>query len=183
MVPAGLGGYNGLGEAQVLEMVDRKVAEQRRSDQMESMGKELEALRSKNTSLKEANEELEEKIKAKNDLEFYSGIIGAAFPGLAPLFNGTPLAQAAGFLAGTNGLNGVELSAASDDASNGSSESTADSSQAGEEEESIAAMVGEFCNTLNNQEASANHLLFMAFEADRNKIQKALHYITATAPA
>ena len=109
------------------------------------------------------------KLKAKSEIEFYSGIIGTAFPALAPLFHGTPLAQAAGFLAGTG---------------NEEDKPAPQSTPPGEKEESqsIASLISEFCATLNAQELGAIHLLFMAFEADRNKIQSALHHVTGVAP-
>lgn len=167
MAPTGLG-YAGLGEAQVNEMVDKKVIEIRRNDELQRLNKEVDELKAKNEDLSTKNHDLESKIKAKSELEFYSGIIGTAFPGLATLFNGTPLAQAAGFLAGT-----------SDTTENASSENCA----VNEESQSVASLVSEFCNTLNTQELGAVHLLFMAFETDRSKIQTALHHVSMTAPS
>lgn len=169
VAPVGLG-YAGLGEAQVTELINRKVAEERRNDEFQRLNKELDELRAQNESLKEEKGDLEAKMKAKSEIEFYSGIIGAAFPGLVPLFNGTPLAQAAGFLAGT--VEGAEEKVA------------AQGEPPCEEEDaqSIASLISEFCATLNRQETGAMHLLFMAFEADRNKIQSALHHVTGTAP-
>jgi hypothetical protein len=131
------------------------------------LGKEVDELRSRNALLETEKDELAASLKAKKDLEFYSGIIGAAFPGLATLMNGTPLAQAAGFLSGTTDMNGNTI---------------AQQEAASEDISSISALVSEFCATLNTQEASAIHLLFMAFEADRSKIQSALHYITTATP-
>lgn len=165
----GLGGYSGLGEAEVMELVDKRVNEARKQDEFLRLNKEVDELRSRANHLETEKEELEATLKAKKDTEYYMGIIGAAFPGLAPLFTGTPLAQAAGFLAGTSDLNGKPIQALP---------------PANEEVNSISGMVAEFCNTLSTQEASAIHLLFMAFESDRSKIQSALQYITAgTSPA
>ncbi len=163
-------GFNGLGEAQVREMNDiigRRLSEERRNDEFTKMSQELTELRSRAASLEAEKEELEVSLKAKKELEFYSGIIGAAFPKLAPLFVGTPLAQAAGFLNGTNDLKGAAVPPRAPD----------------DEVTSISSLVSEFCETLNTQEASAIHLMFMAFEADRSKIQSALHYISVGGPA
>ena len=158
-------GFNGLGEAQVREMNDiigRRLGEERRNDEFTKMSQELTELRSKAAALEAEKEELEVSLTAKKQLEFYSGIIGAAFPKLAPLFVGTPLAQAAGFLNGTNDITGAAVQPKAPD----------------DEVTSISSLVSEFCETLNTQEASAIHLMFMAFEADRSKIQSALHYIS-----
>lgn len=165
---AGLGGYGGLGEVEVNAIVDKRVGEERRKDDFQRLNKEVDELRSKATALESEKEELEATLKAKKDTEYYMGIVGAAFPGLAPLFAGTPLAQAANFLAGTGDGNGKELPPAQ---------------ETSEEAKSISAMVGEFCNALTTQEASAIHLLFMAFEKDRSQIQRALQFITTQTPA
>lgn len=165
---SGLGGFSGLGEAEVMELVDKRVTEARKQDEFLRLNKEVDELRTKANTLEAEKEELEATLKAKKDTEYYMGIIGAAFPGLAPLFSGTPLAQAAGFLAGTSDLNGKPIQPAT--------------AQGSDEVSSISTMVSEFCNTLDPQEASAIHLLFMGFESDRSQIQKALHYITTTKP-
>lgn len=157
-------GFQGFGEAQLNELVDRRVDEQRRRDEFERLGKEVEELRSKNEKLEVANDELHAKVEAKSQMEFYSGLIGAAFPGLAAMLGGTPLGQAASFLAGTGAISGPELA-----------EPTPEASEA----QGISALVAEFCETLNAQELGAVHLLFVAFEADRAKIQSALQFITA----
>ena len=167
LIPAGLNGFAGLGEAQVAEMVDKKVAEQRRNDEFQRLNKEVDELRAKVETLTTEKTELEATIEAKNNLEFYSGIVGAAFPGLSTLFNGTPLAQAASFLSGTAG---------------GSEKVLPEGEQSNDDAQSVAALVSEFCATLNAQEQASIHLLFMAFESDRSRIQAALHYITSAAP-
>ena len=166
----GLNGYSGLGEAQVRQVNDliaRRVDEERRNDEFQRLNREVDELRTKYAALEIERDELEASVAAKKGIEFYSTLVGAAFPGLAPLLTGTPLAQAAGFLAGTSDIKGNALPA---------------KEAASEDGSSIAAMVNEFCHTLNSQEASAVHLLFTAFETDRSKIQSALHYITTTSP-
>lgn len=168
VAPAVLG-YAGLGEAQVSEMINRKVAEERRNDEFQRLNKEVDELRARNEKLKEQNSDLDVKLKAKSEIEFYSGIIGTAFPALAPLFYGTPLAQAAGFLAG---------------ASNETDKPALQGAPASDTEDgqSIASLITEFCATLSAQELGAIHLLFMAFEADRSKVQLALHHVTGVSP-
>lgn len=161
----GLGGYGGLGEAEVRDLVNKQVIEARKEDEFIRLNREVDELRGKANALEEANRELDETLKAKKDTEYYMSIIGAAFPGLATLFTGTPLAQAAGFLAGTSDLGGNAI------------QTTAP--KLTDEVSSISAMVAEFCNGLTTQEASAIHLLFMSFETDRTNIQRALQFITA----
>lgn len=156
-----LGGFNGLGEAEFDALVDKRVDVKERAKDFERQGKELDELRTRFATLVSEKEEVEAELKAKKNLEFYSGIIGTVFPGIAPLFNGTPLAQAAGFLAGTGDV----------------------PESANEDVQSVSAMITEFCNTLTTQEASAMHLLCAAFEADRSKIQSTLQQVMAGSPA
>lgn len=154
--------FQGFGEAQVLEMVDRKLEELRRNDEIQRLNKEVDELRSKNAELTSGREELEEQIKAKTDLEFYSGILGTAFPGLITMLKGTPFEQAA------NHLSGISAQAAEQPKP----------VEPADEGSSIACLINEFCKGLDEQETGAIHLLFMAFEADRSKIHRALHCIS-----
>lgn len=161
----GFSGFNGLGEAQFEALVDKRVDVKEQAKDFARQGRELDELRVKYATLEKEKEELDAELKAKKNLEFYSGIIGAAFPGLAPLFNGTPLAQAAGYLAGTgDGQSGATQPA------NGDVQST-------------SAMVAEFCNTLSPTDASAMHMLCVVFEKDRSKIQSTLQQVMAGNPA
>jgi hypothetical protein len=162
----GLGGFNGLGEAEFNRLVDQRVEVKERNNEFIRIKQENEALRSRNETLTEEKEELTAEIKAKKDLEYYMGIVGTVFPGLSALFQGTRIANVATMLAGTTDVNGNALPAA---------QTSNDS-----ETQSIAAMVSEFCNTLSVQEAGIVHLLFMAFEKDRSQMQRALQFISQT---
>ena len=153
----------GLGEARVNEMVDKKFEEMRKADEMQRLTKEVDELRCKNAELTNKEADLEAKLRAKGDLEFYSGLIGTAFPGLTAMLKGTPLEGAASFLSGTAPVNDNAL--------------TVNESKI-ERESNISSMVNEFCGTLSEQEAGAIHLMFTAFEADKSKIQRALQFIS-----
>lgn len=162
----GLAGFNGLGEAEFNKLVDQRVEVKERHNEFIRIGKENEELRSRNEALMAENEELDATLKAKKETEYYMGIIGTVFPGLAPLFQGTALANTATFLAGTTDLHGQALSQSSENTNN--------------EARSVGAMVSEFCNTLSVQEAGVVYLLFTAFEKDRTQIQRALQFISQT---
>lgn len=157
--PVAVNRYAGLGEAEIAQLVDKRVTERQQQDEFVRLGKEVDELRAKNDQLTEANYDLEAKVRLKSQLEFYSGIIGTAFPGIAAMLSGTPLAQAASFLAGTEYApnKAVDESAA---------------------EQGIAAMIAEFCQTLTGQEQSAIELLFIALEKDKTQIQKVLQFVT-----
>lgn len=159
----GLSGFNGLGEAEFNNLVDQRVEVRERHREFQRITKENEELRSRIVTLSSENEELEATLKAKKDTEYYMGIIGTVFPGLASLFQGTRLANAASFLAGTTDLQGNTLQI----------------EQSGEvQTNTISAMVNEFCNNLNTQEEGIIHLLFAAFEKDRGQMQRALQFIS-----
>lgn len=165
---AGLGGFNGLGEAEFNALVDKRVEVKEQAKDYIRTREELEKLRVKYEALEAEKDEIEDKLRAKSETEHIMGIIGTAFPGLATLFQGTRLANAANFLAGTSDISGNALPAPQE---------SMDSETA-----SITAMVSEFCNTLNAQEASTIHLLFMAFEKDRNLMQRALQHVSIQTP-
>lgn len=157
-VPDAVNRYAGLGEAEIAKLVDKRVTERQQQDDFIRLGKEVNELRAKNEQLIDANYELEAKVRLKSQLEFYSGIIGTAFPGLAAMLSGTPLAQAANFLAGA--------------------ESATSKAPDEPEEKGIAAMIAEFCQTLNEQERSVIELLFITLEKDKTKIQRVLQFVT-----
>lgn len=165
----GLGGYYGLGEAQVNALIDKRVGEARMQDDYQRATRELDELRSLNAALEEEKEELEATLKAKKDTEYYMGIIGTVFPGLATILQGTRLANAASFLAGTTDMSGNALPAAQP--------------EEGSESAELTAMLGEFCKGLTTQELASVHLLFIAFEKDRAQIARALHFITTQTPS
>lgn len=162
----GLGGFNGLGEAEFTALVDKRVEVKEQAREYARMSKEVEELRSRCLTVEEERDELEASLKAKKDTEYYMGIIGTVFPGLATLFQGTRIANVATMLAGTTDMQGNALPQGQD---SGDSET-----------QSVAALVSEFCNTLSVQEAGIIHLLFMAFEKDRNQMQRALQFISQT---
>jgi hypothetical protein len=164
----GFGSHQGLGEVEFNALVDKRVEIKEQAKDFTRMAKELDECRSKYSTLESEKAELEAELTAKKNLEFYSGIIGAAFPGLAPLFNGTPLAQAAGYLAGAGDLQGNALPQAKNE----------DNSEG----QSVGELANEFCNTLNAHDSSAIHLLLIAFEKDRNQIHRALQSITIHTP-
>ena len=165
----GLGGFNGLGEADFNRLVDKRVEAKERDKEFIRLSKENEDLRTQNQTLVSEKEELADEIKAKKDVEYYMGIIGTVFPGLATVFQGTRLATIATTLAGTTDMNGNALPAAGGDGDG--------------EAQSVISMLSDFCNTLNTQELGIVHLLFMGFERDRQQMQRALQFISQTPPA
>ncbi|MBS1616238.1 MAG: hypothetical protein JST06_09000 [Bacteroidetes bacterium] len=161
----GFGGVNGLGEAEFNALVDKRVEVKEQAKDYARQTKELEELRIKYAALEEEKAEIEAALEAKKKVEYYSGIISSVVPSIAPLFQGTPLAQAAGMLAGIGGAAKAEADSPDEDVN------------------ALAEMVTDFCKTLSPQEASAFHLLCAGLEKDRNKIYSFLRQLMAEAPA
>lgn len=148
----GLGGFNGLGEAEFNALVDKRVEAKEQAKDFVRQTKELEELRAKYAALEEEKAEIQAALEAKKQVEYYSGIIGTILPSLGPLFQGTPLAQAAGLLAGVGEA------------------ARATANPTDEDVNSVAEMVKDFCKTLSPHEASCFHLLCAALEKDKGKI-------------
>ena len=155
---------NGELDAGFLKEVDRRLEVTRLNDELQKRDNEVAELRSKHSELVNRNKELEASLKTKSGLEFYSGMVGNALPGLATILKGTRLENAADFLFS---------------ATTGKSNVTPTGKPMNDETGNMAAMASELYRTLNAQEASAIHLLLVAFASDHSKIQKALRCIGA----
>lgn len=163
------GGFQGLGEAEVNEMVQRRFNELERQKTIEQLQAELQELKDHNNELEFQVSDLQTTLDAKKQIEYYSNIIGMAMPGLAKFFTGTPMAAAMSFLSGQEDKK--ELEAAKDEEKK---------EQPPEQRQSIISLISEFCETLNNQELGSIYLLFIELEKDRSNIQRILKYITTT---
>ena len=93
--------FAGFGEAEVLEMVDKKVSEIERARELDRTKTELETLRREHEDLLRKNEELNATITAQSTIETYANIAGKAAPILSAIFGTNPLvATATSLLAG-----------------------------------------------------------------------------------
>jgi hypothetical protein len=75
--------FQGFGEAQLGELLNQKIAELRKHEELEELRSETEQLTQENESLRQQLEALEEAVEAKKKVEYYANILGLAFPGLA----------------------------------------------------------------------------------------------------
>lgn len=170
----------GLGAAEVNQLVAKQLYDARREDEIARLNKELSELSTKYSAIESEKEEIESALKAKQSIEFYSGIIGATLPGLAPLFEGTPLAKMAGLLSGPSG----DQEEANNTGLATSATTAFSSGLSGDSEvQSTALMVAEFCNTLTPKEASALHTLCAAFEKDKSKLYSFVRQLSDEKPS
>jgi len=162
--PKGQSGYLGLGEAEVNEMVQRKYSEMERSKELDRLSEELTRLQTDNDELEFQIQDLQSSLEAKKQVEYYTGIIGMALPGLARFFTGTPMSGALNFLSGTQETEKSPVS----------------QKPKGEDDqrEAIIEMIGTFCGSMSNQELGTMYLLLTEIEKDRSNLQKILGFIT-----
>ncbi|HBJ71526.1 MAG TPA: hypothetical protein DDY62_04020, partial [Cryomorphaceae bacterium] len=92
--------FQGFGEAQIGELLNQKIAELRKQEELEELRSETEHLSQENEALRRQLDALEETVEAKKKVEYYANILGLAFPGLAKMLSTTPLGGTLGALAG-----------------------------------------------------------------------------------
>ena len=97
--------FQGFGEAQIGELLNQKMAELRKQEELEQLRSETEQLSQENEALRRQLDGLEETVEAKKKVEYYANILGLAFPGLAKMLSTTPLGGTLGALAGLDTAN------------------------------------------------------------------------------
>ena len=166
-LPKSLSGFNGLGEAEVNELVQRKFSEMERSKELERLSSELTKAQALNDELQYQVSDMQASLDAKKQIEYYSSVIGMALPGLAKFFTGTPVGTAINFLSGAD-------------------ESTAQL-EAGKEKDpnqrdAFLELIQTFCNGLSNQELGTMYLLLSEIEKDKAVLKTILDLITQNHP-
>ena len=154
--------FNGLGEAEINDLVNKRFVELEKQKELERVHQELLELRERNGELEKELEELTTTVEAKKQVEYYSTIIGAALPGLAKFFQATSIGPALSFLAGA------------EQSSSNEQETALEPPTANTQTQ----MLCEFIGTLNEQETATLFLLMAEIEKDRSSIQRILNYIT-----
>jgi hypothetical protein len=165
------GGFQGLGEAEINDMVQRKFNEMERQKTLEQLQQELQLQKELNEELQFQVTDLQTTLDAKKQIEYYSNIIGMAMPGLAKFLTNTPVGTAMSFLAGTEEKDKKEL---------GASATEENKDQQNDQRQSIISLMTEFRSTLTNQELGTLYLLFIELEKDKENIQRILKFITQT---
>jgi hypothetical protein len=135
--------FQGLGEAQIGELLNQKMAELRKQEELEQLRSETEQLSQENEALRRQLDGLEETVEAKKKVEYYANILGLAFPGLAKMLSTTPLGGTLGALAGL-------------DTANSPSSETEKSQR-----ETIIELVSEFMASLDDQALGQLYLVFI----------------------
>lgn len=135
--------FQGFGEAQIGELLNQKIAELRKQEELEELRSETEHLSQENEALRRQLDALEETVEAKKKVEYYANILGLAFPGLAKMLSTTPLGGTLGALAGL-------------DTPDSPSSETEKSQR-----ETIIELVSEFMTSLDDQALGQLYLVFI----------------------
>jgi hypothetical protein len=133
----------GLGEAEVSEMVNKKLQDIRRNEELEDLRSTRDQLEQENEQLQKQLGELEDTLSAKKNIEYYSNIIGMALPGLAKMLNGSPFGGALGMLAGS------------------SEDPETPKREEGNQRQAIVDLVAEFLQTLDDAQLGQIYLVFV----------------------
>jgi hypothetical protein len=158
----GLNGFQGFGEAEVNQIVEKRLTDLRRVEDYERMKDEHQSLHQKIKELQLTNEELEKDKTAKETTESYMRIIGMALPGLSKFFGGASLLS---MLAGTDEEPENKSLAAAKEPSD-------------EREEMIHLLYDFMMGELNEQEVATVYMLFMEIQKDKTQLQHLLNQIT-----
>ena len=161
-----LNGFQGFGEAEVNQIVEKRMTDLRRSEEYDRLKDEHIVLNQRIKELQQQNEELEKDKSAKETTENYMRIIGMALPGLSKFFGGASLLS---MLAGTE-----------DETENKSLAAAKDPSD--EREEMIQLLYDFMLSDLNEQEVAAVYMLFMEIQKDKTQIQHLLNQLTKGKP-
>lgn len=138
--------FQGLGEAEVNRLLNTKLEEIMRNNELEELRALRDQLEQENDALRQQLGELETVVDAKKNLEYYSNIIGLALPGLAKMLSKTALGGTLGMLAGLQ------------DHSTPSNEN--DSSEK-DQRETIIDLVTEFMRGLDDTQLGHLYLVFI----------------------
>jgi hypothetical protein len=164
-------GFQGLGEAEINDMVQRKFNEMERQKTLEQLQQELQQQKELNEELQFQVNDLQTTLDAKKQVEYYSNIIGMAMPGLAKFLTNTPVGTAMSFLAGTEEKDKEKKEL-------DSNEKQESKEAQNDQRQGIISLITEFCSTLTNQELGTLYLLFIELEKDKENIQRILKFIT-----
>lgn len=166
-LPKTLAGFNGLGEAEVNDLVQRKFSEMERSKELERLSAELTKAQALNDELQYQVSDMQASLDAKKQIEYYSSVIGMALPGLAKFFTGTPVGSAINFLSGVE--EAAQLDAGKEKDPN--------------QREAILELIQTFCKSLSNQELGTMYLLLSEIEKDKAVLKTILDLITQNNPS
>ena len=154
--------FQGFGEAEINEMVERKLSDYERVKEVEELRTRLDESLLRIEELEGELEEANAQLGAKKQVEYYANLLGMAMPGLAKMLGKTQAGQALGFLSGYE----------EPDPQDGVEDETTDSRTA------ILQMVSEYCESLDNTTLGKLYLVLCEFNSDGGLISRTLEFLT-----
>lgn len=166
-MPAPVTGFQGLGEAEVNNLVEKRLTEMRQREEYERMREENQKMQVQIAELEGRNADLEHDMAARQTTESYMKIIGMALPGLSRFFGGAGLLS---MLAGTDEP-GPEPAIGNP--------ATPPAPEPKDEREEMIQMLKDYMtDELSQQEVASLYLMFMEIQKDKSRIQQILNHIT-----
>lgn len=159
--------FQGLGEADVNKILNAKLEEIMRNNELEELRALREQLEQENDSLRVQLGEMETVVEAKKNLEYYSNIIGLALPGLAKMLNKTALGGTLGMLAGLK-----------DEVTQNDGAATGEKDQ----RETIIDLVTEFMRSLDDTQLGHLYLVFIELSNNPSLIKTLLSQLNVQPP-
>jgi hypothetical protein len=98
--------FHGLGMPDIGALVEKQVKEIRTQEELERLREIKKAMEARQAEQDKEIEELQAKIDAKSNIEYYSNLAGNLLPGIAKFLEKTPLGPALGAMAGNNATSG-----------------------------------------------------------------------------
>lgn len=164
--------FQGLGEADVNNLVEKRLTEMRRNEDFERLRDENQKMQSQIVELESRNADLKHDIAAKETTESYMRILGMALPGLSKFFGGASILS---MLAGTDGKEQQEQTNAIGAAT---TETPVHVEPKDEKEQMIFMLRDYMLEELSQQEVATLYLMFVEIQKDKTVIQKLLNQLT-----
>lgn len=173
-VPTPATGFQGLGEVEVNNLVEKRLTEMRQREEYERMRDENQKMQLQIAELETRNTDLSHDIAAKETTESYMKILGMALPGLSKFFGGAGLLS---MLAGTD--EPEQPAPALGAATTTVPEPVALAPKPKDEREEMIFMLRDYMmDELSQQEVATLYILFMEIQKDKTLIQRILSHLT-----
>lgn len=166
-------GFQGLGEVEVNNLVEKRLTEMRQREEYERMRDENQKMQLQIAELETRNADLSHDIAAKETTESYMKILGMALPGLSKFFGGAGLLS---MLAGTDEPD--QTASALGESNTVKPEPLVITKPKDEREEMIFMLRDYMIDELSQQEVATLYIMFMEIQKDKTLIQRILNQLT-----
>jgi FtsZ-binding cell division protein ZapB len=176
-------GFKGLGELEINRIVDERFRERQRNAEYETLKERVLELTGENEELHDSIEELEnentrleQELEAKEQIRYYTGMLGDIFEsfGISKDRIKKPIAELMGI---TDTEKKPKQLEAKTDSSGIVDEKVTDVSTEEQKRSEIIALIAEYLKSTSNQTLANVFSIFSEIEADNEIADKIIHYI------